>query len=108
MKNAEKNEPSLISMNQTVLEISHSKVKNLHHENCKKVEVHYGFCACAVVASTDSVFPSTITHWGAVVKGPLRRSVGGESGTIGALQWSPSRHRIDNQEPQSFFLGLIG
>ena len=34
----------------------------------KKVEVHYGFCACAVVASTDSVFPSTVAHWGAVVR----------------------------------------
>ena len=43
----------------------------------KKVEVQYGFCACAVVTSTDSVFPSTVAHWGAVVKGPLRSSVGG-------------------------------
>ena len=75
MKTAEKNEPSLTSMNQTVLEISHSKVKNLHHENCKKVVVQYGFCACAIVASTDSVFPSTdsvfpstVTHWGAIVE----------------------------------------
>ena len=62
----------------------------------KKIEVQYGFCACAVVASTDSVFPSTVAHWGTIVKGPLRRSVGGESGTIGALHWLPSRHRTDN------------
>ena len=96
MEDAEKNEPSLTSMNQTVLEISHSKVKNLRHENCKKVQVQYGFCACTVVASTDSVFPSTVAHWGTIVKGPLRRSVGGESGTVGALHWLPSRHRIDN------------
>ena len=101
MKNAEKNEPSLTSVNQAVLEISHSKVKNLHHGNCKKVEVQYGFCACAVVASTDSVLPSTVAHWGAVVKGPLCRSVLGESGRIRAPHWSPSRHRIDNREPQS-------
>ena len=77
----------------------------------KKVEVQYGFCACTVVTSTDSGFPSTVAHWGAVSKGPLRRSVGGELGTIGALHWSPSRHRIDNREPQSFFrvnrLGIV-
>ena len=29
--------------------------------------------------------------------------VGGESGRIGTLHWSPSRHRIDNREPQSVF-----
>ena len=63
----------------------------------KKVEVQYGFCACAVVASTDSVFPSTVAHWGTIVKGPLRRSVGGESGTIGALHWLPSRHLPDRE-----------
>ena len=88
MKNAEKNEPSLTSMNQTVLEISHSKVKNLHHENCKKVEVHYGFCARAVVASTDSVFPSTIAHWGAIVR---VHSVGRWVGNQGRL--GPSNGR---------------
>ena len=44
----------------------------------KKVEVQYGFCACAVGAATDSVFPSSVAHRGAVVKCGLCRSVGGE------------------------------
>ena len=69
----------------------------------KKVEGQYGFCASAVVASTDSVFPSTVAHQGTVVKGPLHRLVAGESGRIGALHWSPSRHRIDNREPPELF-----
>ena len=46
-----------------------------HHENCKKVEVQYGFYACALGVSTDSVFPSSVAHLGAVVKCRLRRSV---------------------------------
>ena len=56
-----------------------------HHENCKKVEVQYRFCACAVGVSTDSVFPSIVAHRGGVVKCRLCRSVAEEFGTIGAL-----------------------
>ena len=48
----------------------------------KKVEVQYRFCACAVVVSTHSDFPSTIAHWGAVGKCRLRKLVGRKGGGL--------------------------
>ena len=43
-------------------------------------------CASAVGVSSDSVFPSTITHWGVVGKCRQRRSVGGQG-------WRFGKHR---------------
>ena len=76
----------------------------VHARNCEK-DLHtvHGkssdyLCASAVGVSADSVFPSTIADWGAV---------GGESGRIGALHWSPSRHRMDNRESPDREASLI-